>query len=318
MTDMMILVKKMVGLTVLVMLSFQVVAQRVSRVSAVDYPDELVVSYRLEADRPLGVQLYYSQDEGYSWIGPLKEVSGHVGNNVREGKNTIKWNFPDEVGSLVGDGFKFKVRTSEHFDFSLRIRDGWFNIPAPLVAEFGDDKDLAAFRLRQVRGWNSLDTKAPYGNYDFEMHNELKGRDVESSVELKGCRHRPALVGMFFSALLPGSGIPYVSFGQAKHWNVEYTGRKSKRGNGNFWGMLLFGGAAVLCHNLEIDARVTEERRFGSTPISIEEAALPYQYAKYGTGGMAGLIYTMQLFRVIKWNKVHKSDMNKFVNGFKN
>ena len=41
------------------------------------------VSYILKADRPLTVQLYYSEDDGYNWIGPLKSVSGDVGSASR-------------------------------------------------------------------------------------------------------------------------------------------------------------------------------------------------------------------------------------------
>ena len=292
-------------------------SQQVSRVSAVDYPDEVVVSYRLDTDRPLGVQLYYSEDAGYSWIGPLKKVTGDVGTSVGSGKNVIKWNFPEEVGSLVGDRFKFKVRTSEHFEFSLRIRDEWFRPPSQITDEFGEDNDLAAFKLRQVKGWNGLDMKAPSGNYDFEMHNELRGGDVESSVELLGFRHRPAFMGMVFSAILPGSGIPYVTYGECKNWTVEYSERKPKKGNGNFWGMVLFGGAAVLLHNLEMEAYNEELARPFGTVMSAQEVALPYQYAKYGAGGLAGLIYTMQIARVIKWNNCHKGDMSNFVEGWR-
>ena len=47
--------------------------------------------------------------------------------------------------------------------------------------------------------------------------------------------------------------------------------------------------------------------------MSAQEAALPYQYAKFGAGGLAGLIYTLQIARVIKWNNCHKGDMSRFV-----
>lgn len=278
-----------------------------------DFAEDVEVHYQLKTERPLIVQLYYSEDDGFNWIGPLKNVSGDVGTGVLSGKNKIVWNFAEEVEELWGERFRFKVRASEYFGFSLKIRDEWFNIPGELTDEFGVDKDLAAFRLRQVKGWNGLEMKCPNGNYDFEMRNELRGNDVDASVELLGGRHRPAMVGMLFSAMLPGSGIPYVTFGECKHWTVEYSNRKSKKGNGNFWGMVLFGGAAVLLHNLEIEAYNEELARPFGTEMSAKEVALPYQYAKFGAGGLAGLIYTMQIARVIKWNNAHKSDINKFI-----
>ena len=288
-------------------------SQQVSRVSAVDYPDEVVVSYKLDTDRSLEVQLYYSEDDGYSWVGPLKSVTGDVGSSVSEGKNKIIWNFAEEVGELVGDRFRFKVKSSQHYSFSMKFRGHKFNMPSIVRADLGEDPDQAAFKLRQVSGWNSMELKAPSGNYSFEMHHVLKGKQVRSSVDLKDSRHRPAGVGMVMSALLPGSGIPYVTFGESKNWTLDEVGRKAKKGNGNFWGMALFAGAAVLCHNLEIEAYNDELSRFNGTEASALEASQPYQYAKYGAGGLAGLIYTTQIIKVIKWNKAHKADMAKFV-----
>ena len=291
----------------------QVPAQSINKVNVKDFAEELEVSYQLKTDRPVTIQLYYSEDDGYQWIGPLKSVSGDVGRGVMAGKNKIVWNFAEEVSELFGDRFRFKIRSSEHFGFSMKFRDEWFNVPTALTNDLGEDKDLAAYRLRQVDGWNSIELQAPSGNYDFEMHHELRGADVDSKVELVGYRHRPAAVGMLFSTILPGSGIPYVTYGECKNWTVEYSERKPKKGNGNFWGMFIFGGAAVLLHNLEMEAYNEELARPFGTEMSAQEAALPYQYAKFGAGGLAGLIYTLQIARVIKWNNCHKGDMSRFV-----
>ena len=289
------------------------IAQSVNKLQVKDFAEEVEVSYQLKADRPLTVQLYYSGNDGYTWKGPLESVSGDVGQDVVAGKKKIVWNFAEEVQELWGDAFRFKVKTSEHYDFSMRFREDWFNIPSAISNDFGEDKDLASFRLRQVSGWNGIEMKAPSGNYDFEMHHELSGSGVKSSAELKGFRHRPAAVGMLFSALLPGSGIPYVTFGESQHWTVEYNGRKRKKGNGNFWTIAIFGGASALLHNLEIKAYNDElARPFGSTDTA-EEAAQPYNYAKWGSAGLAGLIYTTQIVKVIRWNKRHQSDMSDFV-----
>ena len=86
------------------------------------------------------------------------------------------------------------------------------------------------------------------------MHHELSGTGVNSTAELMGYRHRPAALGMLFSAILPGSGIPYVTYGEAQNWTVEYNDRKSKKGNGNFWTIAIFGGAAALLANQESKA----------------------------------------------------------------
>lgn len=300
-------------LPVVLLSALQVSGQTINKVNVKDFSEELEVSYQLKTDRPVTIQLYYSEDDGYQWIGPLKSVSGDVGRGVTAGKKKIVWNFAEEVSELYGDRFRFKIRSSEHFGFSMKFRDEWFNVPTALTNDLGEDKDLAAYRLRQVDGWNSIELKAPSGNYDFEMHHELSGADVDSNVDLVGYRHRSAAVGMLFSAILPGSGIPYVTYGECKNWTVEFNERKSKQGNGNFWGMAIFGGAAVLLHNLGMQAYSEELARPFGDEDSAKEVQLPYDQAKWGSAGLAGLIYTTQLVKVIKWNNDHKSDMARFV-----
>jgi len=291
-------------------------AQTVNRLQVKDFAEELEVKYQLKSDRPLTVQLYYSEDDGYSWNGPLQKVTGDVGAKVEPGKNKILWNFAEEVSELYGDRFRFKVKTSEHYGFSMKFRKELFDMPSEVLRDLGEDKDLASYRLRQVDGWNSIELKAPSGNYDFEMHHELRGKRVDSNVELKGYRHRPAFIGMLFSAVLPGSGIPYVTYGECKNWTVEFEDRRAKQGNGNFWSMAIFGGAAFLLHNMGQEAYQEELARPFGTVTSAEEAALPYDQAKWGAAGLAGFIYTMQVFKVIKWNNYHKADMAEFVAGW--
>ena len=295
-----------------------VLAQSIQRLDVQPYAEELEVRYVMKSDRPLTVQLYYSEDDGINWMGPLKSVTGDVGESISPGRNKIVWNFAEEVEQLWGERFRFKVRSSEHYPFSMRFRDEWFNMPAAVSRDFMADDDLSAFRLRQVPGWNSMELKAPSGNYDFEMHHELAGRKVESSVELMGYRHRSTGVGMLFSAVMPGSGIRYVTFKESQNWSEDIIGRRSKRGNGNFWGVVIFGGAAALLHDLQTRAYDEELARPYGTVASAEAAAEPYETPKWGLAGMAGLIYTMQVFRVGKWNKAHKSDMAKFMSEFKN
>ena len=307
-------------LAVLVLvLSFQMSsdAQNIGRLQVKDFAEELEVSYQLKADRPLTVQLYYSEDDGYTWKGPLQSVSGDVGRNVSAGRNKIVWNFAEEVEQLYGDRFRFKVKSSEHYDFSLKFRRDWFNMPSVIVNDMGVDEDLAATRLRQVRGWNSIELKAPSGNYEFEMHHELNGPKVDSRVELVGHRHRPAAVGMFLSAILPGAGIPYVTFQESQDWTIESNERKSKKGNANFWTIGIFGGAAVMLHQMEMKAYAEELARPFGDEASAQEAAQPYAQAKWGVGGLAGLIYTFQIAKVIKWNKLHKADMAQFASQWK-
>ena len=68
-------------------------------------------------------------------------------------------------------------------------------------------------------------------------------------------------------------------------------------------------------HNMEIQAYNEElSRPFGDEDSAAAAAAAqPYANAKWGSAGLAGLIYSHQVTKVIKWNKLHKADMAKFV-----
>lgn len=289
-------------------------AQDLSRLKVTPFAEELEVNYTLKADRPVTVQLYYSEDDGIHWNGPLTSVTGDVGRNIAEGKNKIVWNFAEEVEELYGDRFRFKVRTSEHYAFGAKFRNaGFASLDRALRDDLGGDPDQAAFLLRQIRGWNNMDVRAPSGNYTFEMNHDLAGKGVDSSVDITGYRSRPAALGLLFNAVLPGSGIPYVTYGEAKRWTIAEHERDNKYGNGNFWGVVLFGGASILCHNLAQDAYNEELNRPFGTEASAQEAAESYTYGKYASGGLAGLIYVMQLTRTFKWSKLHKSHMAEFV-----
>ena len=94
---------------------------------------------------------------------------------------------------------------------------------------------------------------------------------------------------MVFNAVLPGSGIPYVTYGEAKKWTLDEHGRKNKYGNGNFWGMVVFGERLCCCATW---SRTPTTRRL-TGPLARRNgrrAAQPFQYGKYTAGGLAGLI----------------------------
>jgi formylglycine-generating enzyme required for sulfatase activity len=59
------------------------------------------------------VELYLSEDAGYTWQGPLKSVSGDVGSNISAGAGKkIYWEVLKDREVLEGDKIAFKVRAS--------------------------------------------------------------------------------------------------------------------------------------------------------------------------------------------------------------
>jgi len=84
-------------------------AQRVTNVTAEQEGQVLVISYVLEANGPVNVDLFVSIDQGKNWQGPLSNCSGDVGNYVVAGASKrILWVvLQDRL--LAGDGIRFKV-----------------------------------------------------------------------------------------------------------------------------------------------------------------------------------------------------------------
>jgi len=85
------------------------VAQLVSSVQAQQEGQDVVVSYTLETESLVEINLFVSTDQGRSWQGPLLHCTGDVGKNVSAGSGKrIRWAVLQER-ELVGDGIRFKV-----------------------------------------------------------------------------------------------------------------------------------------------------------------------------------------------------------------
>jgi uncharacterized protein (TIGR02145 family) len=93
-------------------------AQKVSNITYRQEQSNILVSYDLETKTPCKVNLYVSTNGGTSWQGPLKKVTGNVGDKVISGKKNIVWNVLEEFQELRGSNIKFQVR-AEGSDFKM-------------------------------------------------------------------------------------------------------------------------------------------------------------------------------------------------------
>ena len=98
---------------ILLVLCLSAQAQKVSNIRAEQRGQDIVVFYTLETISPCEVSLLLSQDNGYTWSAPLKNVSGDVGKNIVAGEKKISWKVLEEREQLVGDKVKFKIKTSK-------------------------------------------------------------------------------------------------------------------------------------------------------------------------------------------------------------
>jgi hypothetical protein len=56
-----------------------------------------------------GIALYYSQDKGNTYKGPLQKVSGDVGKNITPGEKLIVWSYFEEDSTFNGQDVIFKL-----------------------------------------------------------------------------------------------------------------------------------------------------------------------------------------------------------------
>jgi uncharacterized protein (TIGR02145 family) len=104
---------KIVKHILLVFLFFQSItthAQKVSNVSFRQEQSNIVISYDLETKTLCEISLFVSSDDGKTWLGPLKKVTGDVGDKISSGNQSITWNVLEEFEELRGDKIKFQVR----------------------------------------------------------------------------------------------------------------------------------------------------------------------------------------------------------------
>ena len=85
-------------------------AQKVSNVTFRQEQSTIIVSYDLETKTPCEISLFVSTDDGNTWQGPLKKVTGDAGNKIATGNHSIIWNVLEEFEELRGDKIKFQVK----------------------------------------------------------------------------------------------------------------------------------------------------------------------------------------------------------------
>ena len=75
---------------------------------------KLVIPYSIQEDSKIkyeyDIKLFYSQDAGKSYVGPLKFIEGHVGNEVLAGPDKIiVWDYMRENPNFFGNNVRFKI-----------------------------------------------------------------------------------------------------------------------------------------------------------------------------------------------------------------
>ena len=93
-------------------------AQEVTNVNSSLSGDKITIEYTVTGakfNQKFNVQLFVSVDGGINFTGPLKAVSGDIGEGVKSGKHYIYWDPYKDLNSLEGDiVFSVKAEVIEH------------------------------------------------------------------------------------------------------------------------------------------------------------------------------------------------------------
>ncbi len=99
-------------------------AQAITNVVAKQEGNTAVISYSLQCEGDADISLYLSDNNGTSFKGPLKKVTGDIGSNISSGNKTIIWNTLQEQDLLAGDKIVFRVKGVSSSGAFTDNRDG--------------------------------------------------------------------------------------------------------------------------------------------------------------------------------------------------
>ncbi len=195
---------KIVKHILLIFLIFNNITTYAQKVSNINYRQEqstIIISYDLETKTSCKISLFVSTNDGTTWQGPLKKVTGDAGNKIVSGNHSITWNVLEEFEELRGDKIKFQVRADvgnietvvidtqewkvKNLDVS-RYRNG------DIIPEVKDPKEWASL---STGAWcyynNDTENGKIYGKlYNWHAVNDPrglapKGYHIPSDIEMK-------------------------------------------------------------------------------------------------------------------------------------
>mgnify|MGYP005839944451 CR=1 FL=1 len=105
--------KKYFTIAFISILSFSSLAQSIKDIEVEILQDNKIkITYQFsytKFNQSYDISLYVSRDGGESFIGPLKQVIGDIGKDIRKGKNKIIWDYLKEV-PFIEEELIFDVR----------------------------------------------------------------------------------------------------------------------------------------------------------------------------------------------------------------
>ena len=133
-------------------------AQKVNNVEASQLGQNIVVTYDLETEQPCTINLFISTNGGTTWQGPLKQVQGQVGPNIKRGKNSITLFVLNEFNELRGDNIRFKVDASTNNLNTIKIGTQTWTTKNLDVTTYRNGEVIP--QVQDANAWSNLRTGA--------------------------------------------------------------------------------------------------------------------------------------------------------------
>lgn len=108
----------------LIITSQSLFPQSITNVEASAVENNVVINYQLLSSDAVEISLYYSEDGGRTFLGPLVNVSGDVGTGIQQGSRSIVWDVLKENDYLHNSNLVFRVKAVSLFGTFLDPRDG--------------------------------------------------------------------------------------------------------------------------------------------------------------------------------------------------
>jgi uncharacterized protein (TIGR02145 family) len=142
-------------------------AQKVSNVTFRQEQSAIIISYDLETKAPCKISLFVSTDDGKTWKGPLKKVTGDAGAKIASGSHSVTWNVLEEFEELRGDKIKFQVRADGDDHETVKIGTQEWTVKNLDVSRYRNGDIIP--EVKDPKEWANLKTGAwCYYNNDPE------------------------------------------------------------------------------------------------------------------------------------------------------
>jgi formylglycine-generating enzyme required for sulfatase activity len=155
---------KVISSVLMLIISNAIYSQSITNVRAIQNGEQIKIIYDFDGafdTKSFVIELYISINGGISFEGPLKKVTGSIGENIFPGKNKeITWNIVDEFSTLKSDKVIFEIRGHEKANLELEfvyIEGGSFS----MGSRDGNENERPVHRVN-IDGLN-------FGKYEIQQ-----------------------------------------------------------------------------------------------------------------------------------------------------